>query len=500
MKKNLLLLVFVCLANMLFSSRVFAQPTVSTPIYYCQDSPATALTATASAGNTLLWYGTNQTGGTGSPDAPIPSTASVGQTSYYVSQTDGVTVSSRSRIIVNVLADNGSSILDLKCFNLSGTPRAGSPAIGSQSGFSWNNTPSVSNQYSYFYTINEGTPIDGSTQPSHLYIPQPQLQPGNEITLTLWHTAYPCDLSVQTCWVPCPNSFTPTFDPVNPICEGEPAPVLPKYSKEGVSGTWDPPTVDNTITKNYVFTPFGSNCSKGSLIVVVNPNSSDFEDFTICSGSSVPNLDSRSPNGVTGSWDDAVVDNLNSADYTFRPDSGLCASPQTIRVTVIPSNTLVDFNWTVTEAFAENQKITVSAIAVGGDYLYQLDDGPFQSSNVFEYVASGTHSITVTDQAGCSLPITKTDILVINYPKYFTPNNDGFNDYWNVKELDTQPNAYIRIFDRYGKFLKQISPNGDGWNGSYNGYFLPADDYWFVIRYIENNAVKEFKSHFSLKR
>ncbi len=505
MKKNLLLFVFVSLLTLFFDVNLYAQtaPTVTSPVYYCQGRTATQLTVIPDSGYTLLWYGINQTGGTGNSTAPTPSTSTVGSTTYYVSQTDGTNESPRASIVVNVVADNGSSILDLKCFNLSGTPRAGSPVIGSQSGFSWNNTPSVSNQYSYFYTINEGAPIDGSTQPSHLYVPQSQLQPGNEITLTLWHTTYPCDLSVQTCWVPCPNSFTPTFDPVNPICEGEPAPVLPKYSKEGVSGTWDPPTVDNTITKNYVFTPFGSNCSKGNLTVVVNPNEPDFNDKIVCEGSAEPDLPNTSPNGVTGIWDDATIDTSipnSTTEHTFTPDDGQCASPQTIRVTVIPSNTLTDFTWTVTEAFAENQKITITAIADGGDYLYQLDDGSLQSSNVFEYVTSGEHSVTVVDQTGCSMPITKSGILVINYPKYFTPNNDGYNDYWNVPELSLQPYAYIRIFDRYGKFLKQISPNGAGWNGTYNGHYLPADDYWFVIHYLENNVVKEFKSHFSLKR
>ena len=505
MKKSLLLFVFVSFTSFLISSTLFAQtpqPTVTSPVYYCQGSTAVALTATTSDPSaTLRWYNA-LTGGTEFPSAPTPLTTAVGNISYYVTQTiGGLESTPRTRIEVRVLADNGSSILDFKCFNLSGTPRAGSPVIGPQSGFSWNNTPSVSNQYSYFYTINEGAPIDGSTQPSHLYIPQPQLQSGNEITLTLWHTTYPCDLSVQTCWVPCLNSFTPTFDPVNPICEGDPAPVLPKYSKEGVSGTWDPPTVDNTITKNYVFTPFGANCSKGYLTVVVNPNSPGFSDFPICSGSGTITLSNVSPTGVTGTWTPSnIVDDMNSASYTFEPDFGQCAAPQTIDVTVIPSNTLTDFTWTVTEAFAENQKVTISPIAPDGDYLYQLDDGPFQSSPVFEYVSSGLHSVTVKDQTGCSFPITISGILVVNYPKYFTPNNDGFNDSWNVKELSTQPYAYIRIFDRYGKLLKQISPNGAGWNGTFNGHYMPADDYWFVIHYQENNIVKEFQSHFALKR
>ena len=92
--------------------------------------------------------------------------------------------------------------------------------------------------------------------------------------------------------------------------------------------------------------------------------------------------------------------------------------------------------------------------------MYQLDDGPFQESPVFENVSLGTHSITVQDKNGCSPPITRNDVLVINYPKFFTPNNDGYNDTWNIFSLQDQSNSRILIFDRYGKFLKEITPNG----------------------------------------
>ncbi|GGA80481.1 hypothetical protein GCM10008015_21490 [Flavobacterium palustre] len=292
------------------------------------------------------------------------------------------------------------------------------------------------------------------------------------------------------------------FAQIAPFCAGDPAPILTTTSPNGVSGTWFPATVDNFASASYVFTPNTNECATVQTmnITVNQPINPGFSDFSICSGTAAPTLATTSPSGVTGTWDPAVVDEFNSDSYIFTPDAGQCATQQTIDVTVLPSNVLVDFTWTVSEAFAENQKITVTAINPGGDYLYQLDDGPFQVSNVFEYVASGTHSITVQDQTQCSAPITKTDIMVVNYPKYFTPNNDGYNDLWNITELSSQPYAYVRIFDRYGKFLKQISPSGAGWNGTYNGYFMPADDYWFVIHYVENNIVKEFKSHFSLKR
>ena len=298
-----------------------------------------------------------------------------------------------------------------------------------------------------------------------------------------------------------PKTVT-NFAPIAPFCAGDPAPILASISPNGVSGTWFPATVSNNASGSYVFTPAANECATvQTLNVTVNqPVNPGFSDFSICSGNGGFNLDTTSPNGINGTWNPATIDEFNSDSYTFTPDAGECAREQIINVTVIPSNTLVDFTWTVTEAFAENQKITVSATAAGGNYLYQLDDGPFQSNPVFEQVASGSHSITVTDEAGCSAPITKDGILVVNFPKYFTPNNDGFNDTWNVSELSSQPQAYIHIFDRYGKFLKQISPNANGWNGSYNGYLLPADDYWFVIHYKENNIDKEFKSHFSLKR
>ncbi|MEL1241982.1 T9SS type B sorting domain-containing protein [Flavobacterium flavipallidum] len=501
MKKNLLLLVFICLANILFSISTFAQPTVSSPVYYCQGSTATALTATPSNPSaTLRWYDA-LTGGTEYPAAPIPSTTTVGTTFYYVTETiGGIESSPRTRIEVRVLADNGSDILLLRCDRTQITAPA---TIYDAVFFDWTNTAGIPNQYTYYYSIDGATPIYG-TKNNGTNLEVTGLSPGQSVTLTVWHTTYPCDISSVTCTVACNPLLprpTPTFTQVAPICAGDPPPTLPTTSLEGYRGTWSP-AVDNTATTTYTFTPANICMNTQTMTIVVNPDSPGFIDSTICSGSPAPILETTSPTGVTGTWTPATVDNMNTAKYKFEPDSGQCAGSQEITITVLPSNTLVDFTWTVSQAFEENQKITITATNAGGDYLYQLDDGPYQSSNVFEYVSSGSHSVTVMDQTGCSMPnsITKSGIIVINYPKYFTPNNDGYNDFWNISELSSQPYAYIRIFDRYGKFLKQISPNGAGWNGTYNGHNLPSDDYWFVIHYLENNVVKEFKSHFSLKR
>jgi len=151
----------------------------------------------------------------------------------------------------------------------------------------------------------------------------------------------------------------------------------------------------------------------------------------------------------------------------------------------------------VTAFFADNSTIVVTATP-SGDYEYRLDFGPYQNSNIFEMVEGGVHEISVRDKKECRTLVY--NITVIDYPKFFTPNGDGYNDTWNISLLNAQPDARLFIFDRFGKLLKQISTTGAGWNGTFNGQELPADDYWFTLDYTEKGIQKVFKSHFSLKR
>lgn len=145
----------------------------------------------------------------------------------------------------------------------------------------------------------------------------------------------------------------------------------------------------------------------------------------------------------------------------------------------------------------DSNKITIKVIGKG-DYVYSLDtpNGPYQESNVFENITSGIHEVYVNDKKNCGT--TNKIVAVIGAPKYFTPNNDGYNDYWNISGLTaTNKNATIYIYDRFGKLLKQIRPLDPGWDGLFTGNPLPADDYWYTLK-LEDN--REVKGHFSLKR
>ena len=168
-------------------------------------------------------------------------------------------------------------------------------------------------------------------------------------------------------------------------------------------------------------------------------------------------------------------------------------------VTILESSTAIA-TYSITDDFEDNATVTITITNGGGIYQYQLDGGPFQDNNVFNNVLSGDHIVTILDTYG-NCGEYELPILVLKYPKFFTPNGDGINDTWNIVNLSNQSDAKINIFDRFGKFIIQITPTGNGWDGTYNNSQLPSTDYWFVVFYKGiNGEDKEFKAHFSLKR
>lgn len=189
--------------------------------------------------------------------------------------------------------------------------------------------------------------------------------------------------------------------------------------------------------------------------------------------------------------------NVNAeGNYTVEVSSlAGCSRIRAIKVTAsdiaeITSISIVDLS--------DVNSITVK-VTGQGQYQYSLDapSGPFQDSNFFDNVTAGIHEVYINDKNGCGT-VSQT-IAVIGVPKFFTPNGDGYNDYWNIKGVNENfnENSIIYIFDRYGKLLKQIVPSSQGWDGTFVGQPLSADDYWYSIKLDDG---REVKGHFSLKR
>ncbi|TDS20875.1 gliding motility-associated-like protein [Maribacter caenipelagi] len=143
--------------------------------------------------------------------------------------------------------------------------------------------------------------------------------------------------------------------------------------------------------------------------------------------------------------------------------------------------------------FSDQIDITINATGTG-PFEYSVDGENYQASNEFK-VFPGKHTVFVRDLEECR--VLSEEILGIGYQRFFTPNGDGNNEYWNIIGGELYPESQLFIYDRYGKLLKQINSTSRGWDGLYNGVSLPESDYWFKYTYGNNEVIT---GHFTLKR
>lgn len=307
------------------------------------------------------------------------------------------------------------------------------------------------------------------------------------------------------------------------ILNGQVGMVVKYFDSNGNSLSSPLPNPFNTATQNVKVTvenPLNTTCTEQTILhFVVNP---------------LPNIDTN----TTGNDDELVCTNLPTfyvelnagiqngtppTDYTYEWKKDGTTIPgetqQTLKVNT-EGNYTVEVSTISGCSRTRTIKVTASDIAhldtikiidlvdinsisvnvTGqGQYEYSLDEpyGPFQVSPFFENVSSGIHEIYINDKNGCGI-ISQT-VAVLGLPKYFTPNGDGFNDYWSVKGVNSNfnTNSIIFIYDRYGKLITKINTNSQGWDGTFNGNPLPSDDYWYTVK-LEDG--REAKGHFSLKR
>ncbi|WP_340202677.1 T9SS type B sorting domain-containing protein [Ascidiimonas sp. W6] len=138
-----------------------------------------------------------------------------------------------------------------------------------------------------------------------------------------------------------------------------------------------------------------------------------------------------------------------------------------------------------------------------GDYEYAINNpnGPYQDANFFDLADVGNITVYAREKSGCGLISRQLffNPVSILFPKFFTPNSDTINDFWNILEdrVNDIPVTGLQIFDRYGKLLTRIRPQESGWDGTFNGRPMPASDYWFAA-ILENGEI--LKGHFALKR
>jgi gliding motility-associated-like protein len=191
-------------------------------------------------------------------------------------------------------------------------------------------------------------------------------------------------------------------------------------------------------------------------------------------------------------------------------NTDFCTSSRTI--TVEESNKAIFNNVVITEDELFVRLSIIVTVNGIGNYQYAIDLEPseindfsnYQDSNVFDFLLYGSHTIYINDKNGCGL--IEREVHLLEFPKFITPNNDGRYDTWNINNINTttsrfNTNSQIHIFDRFGRLLATIDPNGIGWNGTFNGKIMPEASYWFTVDIIDfKGKIFTKKGHFSLER
>ncbi|MDQ7959961.1 T9SS type B sorting domain-containing protein [Flavobacterium lindanitolerans] len=298
------------------------------------------------------------------------------------------------------------------------------------------------------------------------------------------------------------NGITPNFPTALSICTGSTAPVLNATSPNGITGTWNPAVVSNTASGSYVFTPNAGQCATNMTLNVTVTNSiiPDFAtELALCNGDGAPALATTSPNGITGTWNPAIINNTKSGSYVFTPNAGQCASNVTLNVTVGQLDFKVDNG-----CEGGNYRLTVVPISDfdSNDVDYEWKNnqgirvGTDSSLNVTELLNSTpieeefpiTYTVQVTTAQGCTLTREETVYgIFCSIPKGISPNNDGKNDEFDLSGLGVKE---LTIFNRYGVKVYGYKNYTNQWKGqSDDGKELPDATYYYAISKSDGQTV-----------
>lgn len=274
--------------------------------------------------------------------------------------------------------------------------------------------------------------------------------------------------------------------------------------------TFNPPNNPQTVYVRLIFNQL-PNCYQTASFDVISgqiPRINLAPEYIECDGlpvnldASVGNLPTTTYSWSNGSTDPAItITDIGTTDVsiTATNDYGSCNgtvfSCTATRDIVVNIADLPEIDHIDMHDWTDNENGITVVLTHQGDFEFSIDGVNFQDSNAFEHLLPGLYTVYVRDKGGCRT-VTE-DIWLLNYPKFFTPNGDGYNETWYIKNSQYEPDFKVYIFDRYGKLITCIISNGPGWDGKLNGKTLFSDDYWFAA-YRQDGRI--LRGHFTLKR
>jgi gliding motility-associated-like protein len=292
------------------------------------------------------------------------------------------------------------------------------------------------------------------------------------------------------------------------VCSNENIPALAVDVESDETVNWyDAPTGGNLVNANSrTFTPSNQgtfyaeaikkdlDCNPGprtavKLAIYSAPQTQDEEVF-LCSGSSLE-LDAGLVN-MSYSWSTGEatrkINVTSPGRYSVKiTNANNCSDTKNFEVTGVDLPVITNIR--------SKERTVVIDLEKQGDFEYSLDGQNFEPYNEFPDIKGGVYTAHVRSIYGCEVITRKFAHLVI--PQFITPNNDGRNDFFEVRGISFFGASQIKIFDRYGRLIKTGAGANFRWDGTLSGKPVTAEDYWYEI-YIEGFAPQ--KGHFSLLR
>jgi gliding motility-associated-like protein len=122
----------------------------------------------------------------------------------------------------------------------------------------------------------------------------------------------------------------------------------------------------------------------------------------------------------------------------------------------------------------------------GGTEPYYYNTGTITGpGTLVPTLEQGVYDIEIIDANGCSytvygISLTDTPGECLWIPNAFTPNGDGINDNWEIRNLHIYDNAIFQIFNRWGQEI-YYGFCDDVWNGKSEWGLVPAGNYVYTL-------------------
>ncbi|GAB1309529.1 hypothetical protein KH5_22120 [Urechidicola sp. KH5] len=242
------------------------------------------------------------------------------------------------------------------------------------------------------------------------------------------------------------------------------------------------------------------------FVSVENPDQADYlYQWFDASGNPIAGPDGTSQ-VLTITTADDITETGVSYSVTVTNPTTLCTTSKSVQLWKSSNATITEEDIIKVEFSSPENSIEIITDNLGsGDYEFSLehptDYRSFQVEPLFTNLVGGIYTLIVNDKNGCGQ--TSLEIVLLDYPKFLTPNNDGANDTWKLVGIESASFtvSQINIYDRFGKLLAVVDPYGDGWDGYYNGEALPSTDYWFSLQLTDlQGNIRTYRGNFSLIR